>query len=60
MSSPMDCNVKVAVLYGHVELVPTCRFEGNKAVYGGYAIYYDQYGNETHRTEDTPNCVLKF
>lgn len=46
-------NVKVTAIFGHVQIVPTHRWEGNTLISGGYAIHYDADGNETHRTEDT-------
>lgn len=53
-------NIVANVLFGHVQLVQTERWEGNKLILGGYCIHYDANGNEVSRTKDEPNIVATF
>lgn len=56
-----DVPVKIDILFGHIEIVSTRRWDGPyREILGGYAIFYDRDGKETSRTEDTPNIILTY
>lgn len=50
--------IRCTPFFGHIEIVPTQRTEGNKIIFGGYSIHYDMQGRETHRTPDIPTSVM--
>lgn len=53
-------DAQITVTYGRIKIVTTQRVEGNKFVFGSYAIHYDENGREIRRTEDTPTCSCTF
>lgn len=56
-----DERFRCDILFGRIEIVSTRRWDGPyREILGGYAIHYDQHGNETRRTEDTPNVIVTW
>jgi hypothetical protein len=53
-----DVLFNIDILFGHIEIVTTQRWEGDKLLLGGYAIHYDRDGKEIRRTPDTVNLVV--
>lgn len=55
-----DFPMRLDVLFGHVEIITTRRWDGDVLILGGYSIHYDGQGKEVRRTpdEETVRCYL--
>jgi hypothetical protein len=56
----MDGLVRIDALFGHVEIVTTRRWDGEKLILGGFSRHYDRNGALERETEPIDNIAMDY